>query len=155
MSTELKIGIVLGIAVVAGVVIFFAGRENAVSEPEITLPGEAAVPAVPETPDLPVPAAPEPEPITPPSAEPTAAVIEETKGPETIAEPIDVEPAPAAPRYHVVGAGETLSSIAQKYYGQQRHWRVIYLANTDTIKDPQKISVGWRLRIPWPQEVAN
>ena len=161
MSTELKIGIVLGIVVVVGAFFFFAGRENAMSEPEITLPGEVAVPAPAETPDLPVAVAPEPEPeiepeiVPPPAVGSYAVVIEEPKEPEPPAEPIDVEPPPAAPRYHVVGGGETLSSIAQQYYGQQRHWRVIYLANTEIIKDPQKISIGWRLRIPWPQEVAN
>jgi len=49
---------------------------------------------------------------------------------------------------HEVKKGETLSSIAKKYLGSTSKWREIYNANKDIIKDPNKIYVGQKLKIP-------
>jgi len=59
-------------------------------------------------------------------------------------------PPPAAPkeRIHVVEKGETLSKIAQKYYGKASLWKKIHEANQDRIKNPDLIQPGWKLRIP-------
>lgn len=51
-------------------------------------------------------------------------------------------------RYHVVQKGESLSTIAKKYYGNEDEWRLIYHANQDNIKDPEKINPDQRLYIP-------
>jgi nucleoid-associated protein YgaU len=51
-------------------------------------------------------------------------------------------------RFHVVRQGETLSSIAQQYYGSPNDWRKILMANEKTIKDANKIAPGTRLIIP-------
>ena len=51
-------------------------------------------------------------------------------------------------RYHVVRSGETLSSIAQQYYGSVNDWRKIFTANETTIKDADKIAPGTELIIP-------
>lgn len=57
--------------------------------------------------------------------------------------------------WYVVGAGDTLSSIAAAHYGNDRAYRRIYRANWRTIFDPDVIYVCQRLYIPrhgaqWP-----
>lgn len=54
-----------------------------------------------------------------------------------------------APRYHTVLKGETLSSISRKYYGTPNHWQLIYKANTSIISNPDVITPGQRLLIPY------
>lgn len=49
--------------------------------------------------------------------------------------------------YEVV-PGDSLSKIARHKYGDDRLWKVIYEANTDRIKNPDVIQVGWKLKIP-------
>jgi nucleoid-associated protein YgaU len=51
-------------------------------------------------------------------------------------------------RFHIVQNGETLSAIAQQYYGSASRWRSIVEANRDAIKDPDRISPGTKLIIP-------
>jgi nucleoid-associated protein YgaU len=51
-------------------------------------------------------------------------------------------------RFHTVRQGETLSSIAQQYYGSANDWRKILAANEKTIKDANKIAPGTKLIIP-------
>ena len=53
-----------------------------------------------------------------------------------------------ATRFHIVRQGETLSSIAQQYYGSPNDWRKILTANDKTIKDANKIAPGTKLIIP-------
>ncbi len=55
-------------------------------------------------------------------------------------------PAKAA-RVHIVRAGETLSGIAQQYYGSANAWRKILDANK-TLKDANKLAPGTKLAIP-------
>ena len=65
------------------------------------------------------------------------------------------ESKPAAPasdnpymQTHVVVSGDTLSKIAQKYYGDASLYQQIFEANRDILKDPNKIQVGQKLKIP-------
>lgn len=62
--------------------------------------------------------------------------------------------APAAPEKkeesYVVVAGDSLSKIAKRLYGDANQWRRIFEANRDRIKDPDLIQPGWKLRIPRP-----
>lgn len=51
-------------------------------------------------------------------------------------------------RFHVVRQGETLSAIAQQYYGSTNQWRKILTANEKTIKDANRIAPGTKLVIP-------
>ena len=51
-------------------------------------------------------------------------------------------------RSHVVRKGETLQQIALDYYGSRSKWRRIYEANRQSIKDPNLIAIGMKLRIP-------
>jgi nucleoid-associated protein YgaU len=54
----------------------------------------------------------------------------------------------APSRSYTVQKGDTLSKIAEHYYGNASKWRVIFEANTDLIKDPDLIYPGQTLRIP-------
>ncbi|MEO5928439.1 MAG: DUF4157 domain-containing protein [Candidatus Kapaibacterium sp.] len=49
---------------------------------------------------------------------------------------------------HTVMKGETLTSIAEKYYGDRNKWGEIFKANTGKIKDPDAIMPGMKLNIP-------
>lgn len=52
-------------------------------------------------------------------------------------------------KYHIVKKGDTLWSIAKKYYGKGIELSKIYNANKKTIgNDPNKIKVGMKLLIP-------
>jgi nucleoid-associated protein YgaU len=67
-----------------------------------------------------------------------------------------VEPPLPKVVYHTVGKGESLSTIAEKHYGDERHWRHIYEANRQIIgANPDRLQPGMRLRIPSPEEIAG
>ena len=51
-------------------------------------------------------------------------------------------------RTHTVQAGDTLSAIAKKYYGNANDYMEIYNANRDQLSDPDKIRPGQVLKIP-------
>jgi len=58
--------------------------------------------------------------------------------------------APAAQVYetYVVAKGDSLSKIAKRFYGSGNAWKEIFEANTDILKDPNKIFPGQKLKIP-------
>ena len=58
------------------------------------------------------------------------------------------QPAPVAGRTYVVVRGDTLSQIAEREYGDATRWREIYQANRATIKNPNLIYPGQKLRLP-------
>lgn len=51
-------------------------------------------------------------------------------------------------QYYEVKKGDTLSKIAQQFYGDKMLYPQIFEANRDILKDPNKIKPGQRLRIP-------
>jgi nucleoid-associated protein YgaU len=51
-------------------------------------------------------------------------------------------------KVYVTKAGDSLSKIAKKFYGDADRWQEIFEANKGKIQDPDKISVGLELRIP-------
>ena len=51
-------------------------------------------------------------------------------------------------RSYTVVAGDSLSKIAKRQYGDAGKWRQIYDANRDQIKDPDLIYPGQVLTIP-------
>ncbi len=55
---------------------------------------------------------------------------------------------PVPVKVYEVVAGDTLSKIAKKFYGDPGQYKRIFEANTDQLKDPDKIRVGQKLRIP-------
>lgn len=49
---------------------------------------------------------------------------------------------------HIVKSGETLSTIALKYYKDSSKWKDIYNANRNVLKNPDVITPGTKLVIP-------
>jgi nucleoid-associated protein YgaU len=56
-------------------------------------------------------------------------------------------PAPQQQVYEVV-AGDNLSKISKKFYGDANQYQRIFEANRDQLQDPDKIKVGQKLKIP-------
>jgi tetratricopeptide (TPR) repeat protein len=98
-----------------------------------------------DTADSPVSLAPEPAP-TPTAAPPVAQS-------PSVQQPIRALPTkPTAPstasRRHVVTKGDTLFSLAQKYYGNRSRWRDIYAANRDQLPSENSLRLGMEIKIP-------
>jgi hypothetical protein len=55
---------------------------------------------------------------------------------------------PVPARIYEVVSGDTLSKIAKKYYGDAAQYSKIFEANKDQLKDPDKIQVGQKLKVP-------
>lgn len=53
-----------------------------------------------------------------------------------------------ATKVYVVVSGDSLSRIAKREYGDANLWKRIFDANTDLLKDPDKIFPGQKLKIP-------
>jgi len=51
-------------------------------------------------------------------------------------------------QHHVVKPGDTLSKIAEQYYGDKLLYPKIFNANRDVLSDPNKIKPGQKLLIP-------
>lgn len=49
---------------------------------------------------------------------------------------------------YTVQSGDSLSRIAKRFYGDGNAWKLIFEANRDTLKDPDKIFPGQVLTIP-------
>jgi nucleoid-associated protein YgaU len=47
-----------------------------------------------------------------------------------------------------VGKGDTLFSLAQRYYGNKSRWRDIYAANRDVMKSEGDLRIGMEVKIP-------
>jgi len=91
------------------------------------------------------------------AAPPTPTALPTTSALPTIPRPALDTPGPqpsvsAGPSVvHVVGPGESLGSIAMRYYGDSSRWQRIYDANRAAIPDPNALRIGTRLTIPPPQ----
>jgi len=178
MSSELKWGVILGVIVAVAAVLYFVqgGKESeppefeeappasntdsgvrdtdvTETEPPMSEPPQPEpvkiiqdAPSIPPQDDVivPVPVAPAPEPtpvqtekeIKPVASEPPKSVIQE-------------------PRYYIVKKGDTLTQISELYYGEARFWKVIEQANKNIISNPNLLKEGWKLRIPYPDEVTE
>lgn len=55
-------------------------------------------------------------------------------------------PHPGAPKTYVVRQGDTLAAIAQRVYGDPDDWHRI--ADANGIRDPRRLKIGRKLRIP-------
>ena len=54
----------------------------------------------------------------------------------------------AATRRHTVAKGDTLYSLAQRYYSNRSRWREIYAANRETMRSETDMRIGMELKIP-------
>ena len=86
----------------------------------------------------------------PPAQPPVSAPVERTVTPTAPIRALPTKPtAPAVSgRRHVVAKGDTLFSLAQKYYGNRSRWRDIYAANRDLLPSENSLRLGMEIRIP-------
>jgi len=177
MRTDIKVGILLGVVLVLAAVGYFMLSDNHGNK-------KSAAPAVSvELP--PAKAHPEPKGITtrdvkqvqtrdtvkeavapivvaPKPAETPKPAVEQATAPKPVEAPVapvvrDTAPDVRQPRYHTVQKGESMYKIAELYYGSGSggNCDVIYNANKKIITKPDVINPGWKLRIPYPEEVAG
>jgi nucleoid-associated protein YgaU len=52
---------------------------------------------------------------------------------------------------HTVASGETLSKLAKEYLGDSKRYMEIFTLNADSLKNPDLIKVGQKLKIPAPR----
>jgi len=125
-------GLLLGLGVACG--------GGAAAPTPTAAPTTAAAPATVASPQRPPLASPAASPSTASSGStaasaptPAAAATPDASGGET----------------YEVQAGDTLGTIAEKFYGDSTQWRPIYDANKDAIgPDPDKLKLGQQLKIP-------
>ena len=160
MRSELKIGAVLGVVIIVGAVIWFANSRDEQGGSDIPPPPEPMEMAEPEEEPMVEPMADDPVVIVdPPVREDPCAGVEVEEEEAAVAEEPEVEPKPVVEereaRYYVVKAGDTLWGISEQWYGHGRFGKVIAEANKTVIKNPDSLQVGWKLRIPYPDEVKG
>ena len=51
-------------------------------------------------------------------------------------------------RYYTVKKNDTLQKISYKFYGTTKKWKLIYEENKGIIKNPDKVYLGTKLKIP-------
>jgi nucleoid-associated protein YgaU len=67
---------------------------------------------------------------------------------EVDASAVKSPPAAQKVEYHVIQKGDTLWALAKRYYGDGSRYPRLFEANREVIKDPDKIFVGQKIRIP-------
>ena len=80
--------------------------------------------------------------IPPDGAQPATLLVSPTTTPKA------ASPKPRQERTHVVAKGDTLSNLAEKYYGDKRLWVRIRKANESLLPDPDRLPLGVELVIP-------
>ena len=68
--------------------------------------------------------------------------------PETAANGNPAPPDPTNSTVYEVKSGDTLGSISRKAYGDARYSNIIFKANADILKNPDKLTPGAKLIIP-------
>jgi len=61
---------------------------------------------------------------------------------------VTAPPATEKVEYYEIVSGDTLSGVAKKFYGDGSKYMRIFEANKEVIKDPDKIYIGQKIRIP-------
>ena len=64
------------------------------------------------------------------------------------ADQVQAPPQAGKVEYYTIQSGDNLSSIAKKFLGNASAYHQIFEANREVIKDPDKIYVGQKIRIP-------
>lgn len=82
-----------------------------------------------------------------PAAQPAATATTETTAPQTTPESA-AAPSQQNHQIYTVVAGDTLTKIATKFYGNSENWEPIYQANRDSLSSPSSLRVGQTLVIP-------
>jgi len=132
MPKDFKIGMLVGLVLVIGALLWLSTRPSLSAGAGITVPGysEAEQEEVIEQPVFELS-----RPDSRPAETDTESETKETKVVE-------------GPRYHMVLDGETLSGISYQYYGSVNKWQKILDANRDVIKDVKNLKPRTTLLIP-------
>jgi tetratricopeptide (TPR) repeat protein len=109
-------------------------RAAAAPQPQAVAPAPFPAPVA-------VPVAVPVAPPAPPAPQNTATV---TPPAAPVVKPIN----PTRTQRHTVKRGETLASIADKFYGDRNAWMVIYKANKSAIPNKDRLLIGTVLTIP-------
>ena len=87
--------------------------------------------------------------ITPEAMEKAVLLAGNVQGVEKVsADQLKAPPQTGQVEYYTIQAGDNLSSIAKKFLGNASAYPKIFEANREVIKDPDKIYVGQKIRIP-------
>ena len=155
MQRDVKIGIVIGVLLIALIGIFMWMRSGDQYQRPADQQGGPALLPPPQEPVAPIGIEPETGPAQPPGVAGSPTPGYEAPMPAGPATPAPAQPptSPIAPRYHTVKAGDTLTKIAATYYGSgvKSKRDLIYQANRSLMGDnPNYLKVGWKLVIPQP-----
>ncbi|MFA6287707.1 MAG: LysM peptidoglycan-binding domain-containing protein [Opitutaceae bacterium] len=133
-----------------------ASRTQAVNTPRQSVPvspvsPDTSAPLAVDPNDSPIVRAPDPVPDPVPQPQPSIPTVglnrpsvqTPTPAPRPVA-PVSV----AGGRKHTVSKGDTLFSLAQRYYSNKSRWKDIYAANRDVMKSQNDLRIGMELRIP-------
>ncbi len=164
MDKDYRIGLIAGLVLVIAAMIWVATRPSLSPEARLLGPGTASSSSHPATrlanegtasrdtlpPGL---VAVEPEPSTP---GPIAPALERPRTyPSATAAPnypdltiYEQDEKIKTTKFHIVRKNETLSAISQQHYGTANNWQKILRANSDIIKDANRITPGTKLIIP-------
>jgi len=127
MPNDAKLGLVVGVGLVLTVAVVFFHKDLATAQPQ-----EEGPPAA--TAGTPAPA--------------PAAAVPRGQYRAVKATPANRTEGAAVGRRHMVKEGETLVSLAQRYYGDGDKSDEIYRANRDILKTPDDVPAGTELLIP-------
>jgi nucleoid-associated protein YgaU len=125
MPNDVKLGLVIGVGLVIAVAVIFFRKDSTAPNAD----GAAAIPT------RGVPPAPPPEPTRNTRFRP-------------VSETVQALPAAPAIRRHKVQEGETLFSLAQRYYGDGDRFADLYRVNRGLLKTPDALQPGMELVIP-------
>lgn len=125
-------------------------REHKVIEIEFVSKYDKAIPEPKEIKAVEIPLnEPLPEPAVVESAQKPQEQIDTVKIPDAAAVDTGKNDVPEVKfDTYEVKLGDTLQKISQKEYGTWKKWRVIYEANKDKLKIPDKVLAGQKLKIP-------
>lgn len=56
---------------------------------------------------------------------------------------------------YTVVKGDSLSLIAKRHYGDAKLWKKIFDANKDLVSNPDRIQIGWKLKLPTQGELHS
>ena len=143
MQKDLKIGLALGLVLVASILLWLVTRPS--------LSPLARMSHVPDV--IPVHENLEPKNKTDMFEKQTPVISREPNSQDTQEEVLGTAQYEQAEKiktqkFHIVLKGQTLTQISQKYYDSTGKWKKIYDANRDKIKDPNKLIPGTKLIIP-------
>ena len=152
MQKDLKIGLVLGLALVSVAGLWLATRPGLAPHAGPLEPvgpdGQTKDEGRVTTDEQDRPHRPSSLVLRPSSIPPVRRIVaEEPADRNTPTANVESE-RPAPQRFHIVRKDETLSEISYAYYGSAAKWRKIFEANRATVQNADVVKAGTRLIIP-------